>query len=201
MRQGEARFTAPRPDCPHPERWHSDDEQATEHEVSDLVGAFVRAIKPRYCVETGSYSGQTTVAIARAMTLNGFGHLVSLEVDLKRKRQAEMRVLGLELGREVTIDVLHNSSLEWEPQGLIDFAWLDSAGNNERELEFERFFPFFHEHTIVGIHDTGPHQGPIRESLLVLEGSRRFKAITLATPRGVSFGNVLTSKRRWSIPG
>lgn len=40
----ESRWRAADGRCPHPERWHSLDFQATEFEVSELVAGFVRAL-------------------------------------------------------------------------------------------------------------------------------------------------------------
>jgi hypothetical protein len=73
----EARFTAPRADCPHPEYWHSTDSDSTEIEVTELVAAFVRAPQPETVLETGSAFGQTAEAIRRTLAANGHGRLVT----------------------------------------------------------------------------------------------------------------------------
>jgi hypothetical protein len=61
--ESEARFTPPRPDCPHPEWWTSTDDDSTECEVTALVAAFVVALQPELVIETGTAFGQTAEAI------------------------------------------------------------------------------------------------------------------------------------------
>jgi hypothetical protein len=178
----EDRFTAPSDWCRHPEHWHSDDAQATEHEVSELAGAFVRALQPEIVLETGSNSGQTTEAIGRALEVNGHGHLYSLEVN------PELAVIAAERCHGLPVSVIATDSLSWTPPGEIGFAWLDSE-TGIRHLELLRFRRWLAEGAIVGIHDTGPQH--VTGSLLwplIQDGT--FAAVTLRTPRGVTFGTV-----------
>jgi predicted O-methyltransferase YrrM len=178
----EDRYTPPSPWCDHPQDWHSDDAQATEHEVSELVAAFVRALQPEIVVETGSNSGQTTEAIGRALARNGHGHLHSLEIDPVMADLAAQRCEGL------PVTVVRSDSLSWSPPGEVGFAWLDSEPGI-RHLELQRLRRFLAGGAIVGIHDTGPQHGTAR-MLLPLVQAGEFTAITLRTPRGVTFGTV-----------
>lgn len=179
---GEDRWTAPGPWCPHPEWWHSDDNQATEHEVTGLVAAFVRALQPEIAIETGSNSGQTTEAIGRALAANGHGHLYSLEIDEAMAGKAAQRCEGL------PVTVICGDSLSWVPPGEAGFAWLDSE-TGIRHLELQRFRRFLAEGAIVGIHDTGPQHMTAR-LLWPLVQQGVFSAVTLRTPRGVTFGTM-----------
>ena len=79
----EERFTRPTFFCPRPDYWHSPDSEATELEISKLVGSLVRAIQPEYVVETGTYHGHTTFEIGAALAQNGHGRVVSIESDLE----------------------------------------------------------------------------------------------------------------------
>ena len=178
----EARFTPPGDWCAHPEYWHSDDAQATEHEVSGLVGAFARALQPEIVVETGSNSGQTAEAIGRALARNGHGHLYSLELDPDLAAMASERCHGL------PVSVIRQDSLSWTPPGEIGLAWLDSEPGI-RHLELLRYRRWLAEGAIVGVHDTGPQHVTSR-LLWPLVAGGVFCAVTLRTPRGVTFGTV-----------
>lgn len=178
----ESTFTHARPDCPFPQRWHADDTDSTEHEVTELVAAFIRALQPDFVVETGTCFGQTAKAIGTALQQNGQGRLVTLETDPQRVQIAQKRCDGL------PVIVLQMSSLDYEPYELIDFAWFDSLVPL-RPQEFRRYLPWMHARTVVGFHDTGP-QHQVRELLKPLENEGLISPLYLPTPRGVCFSRV-----------
>ena len=91
----EADFTPPNSWCPDPGFWHADDGDATEHEVTELVAAFVRALQPELVVETGSYSAQTSLAVGEALARNGHGRLVTLEIEPELAGIAKAKCAGL----------------------------------------------------------------------------------------------------------
>ena len=175
----ESEFTQPSAWCPEPELWESYDYDSTEREVSELVGAFVRATKPQLVLETGTSYGYTAEAIGRALAANGRGWLVTLEHDAACAAIARSRC------RDLPVEVLERDSKSWTPDAgkSIDFAWLDSH-IVDRVHELWRLRTYFSPGAIVGIHDTGP-QHPVHELLrkLVLPWPR----IRLKTPRGVTF--------------
>lgn len=177
----EAAWTAPRPDCPHPEWWSSVDSQSTEIQVSELVAGFIRALQPEYVVETGTCIGQTAEIIGMALQANGHGRLDTLEPDRNRAAISRERCTGL------PVTVLPTLSLEFTPAQRIDFAWLDSR-MDLRVPEFERFRPWLPAGSLVGFHDTSPHQGEWGSHVENLPGTR---AIRLRTPRGVTFVEIL----------
>lgn len=177
----EAKWTKPRPDCPHPEWWSSTDPQSTELEVSELVAGFIRALQPEYVVETGTCLGQTAEIIAMALQMNGHGTLDTLEPDAERAEFARLRCKGL------PVVVHETASLDFVPAQPIGFAWLDSR-IELRVPEFERFRPHFVPGAIVGVHDTSPHHGDWGRAVEDLPGTR---CIRLGTPRGVTFVEVI----------
>lgn len=176
----EVTWTAPRAHCPHPERWHATDQDSTEIEVSALVAAFVTALRPDFVVETGTNIGLTAQAVGRALADAGHGRLVTLETDPDFADIARERCIGL------PVDVLHMSSLDYQPDQPIDFAWFDSLVQI-RALEYVRYLPVMHDRTVVGFHDTGP-QHPVTGYLdqLVADGLMT-EPLYLPTPRGVGF--------------
>jgi predicted O-methyltransferase YrrM len=175
----EGGFTPARDDCPHPEWWSAIDRDSTEREVTALVAGFVRGLQPEYVIETGTAFAQTTRAIGRALKKNGHGRLVSLEVNAKRVRQARR------LCARLPVDVVERSSLEFEPERPVDFAWFDSLPEL-RVAEFRRYRPWMHAGTVVGFHDTTVLAEKIKLEQLEDEGLLR--CLRLPTPRGVVFG-------------
>jgi hypothetical protein len=165
--------------------------------VSELAGTFVRALQPETVIETGTYQAQTSMAIARALAVNGHGHLWTVELDPGLAGQAERMLAGL------PVTVACADSRDWEPPGGIGFAWIDSGpvstvpgvlqagGMGETRLdEIRAWLPLFEPGAIIGIHDTAPHH-PVTATLAPLFASGvLLPGITLRTPRGVTFAQV-----------
>lgn len=177
----ESTWTAPRPDCPHPERWHAIDVLSTEREVSELVGALVGALRPDLVVETGTHHGWTSVAIGRALADAGVGRLVTLEIDTTCIPTARERCAGL------PVEVVEMSSLDYVPDGPIDMLWLDSL-IDLRVPEYLHLLPWFSDRSVVGFHDTGPQHPPSlrRELDLLVDTGMIDPPLYLPTPRGVA---------------
>lgn len=167
--------------CDHTHHWHAEDDQATEAEVIELVAAFVRALQPEVAVETGTWTGQATKAIGQALARNGHGHLYAVEIDLGMVTRAVQECNGL------PVTVVHGSSTEWNVPDGIGFAWVDGA--TDRGAEVDHLLDHMLPGAIVGIHDTGPLHVPGR--LDWLQAHARLRGITLRTPRGVSFTEVV----------
>lgn len=184
----ESQFTAPSDECPEPGLWEASDGQSTEREVSWLVQAFITALKPRSVIETGTAYGKTTYEMAYALHQNGFGELVSLEVDPALVEHSRA-VIEKSRVKNLPVRILHQSSMEYVPDQPIDFVWFDSL-THLRVPEFRRFYPWMHHRTVVGFHDTGP-QHPTRPWIQQLIDEGLLQAIFLPTPRGVCFGRVL----------
>ena len=177
----ESRFTDPRKDCPHPERWHAADADSTEDEVTDLVAAFVRALRPDIVVETGSAWGRTAFAIGDVI---GGGTLYTIEPNGERAAATRNRCGGMR------VEVIEKPSLDWDPVDGIGFAWLDSL-LDLRAAEFRHLYPHFAPGAFVGFHDTGPHRQALRDQIEALEAEGLLLPVFLPTPRGVCFAEVV----------
>ena len=189
----ESRYTDARADCPHPERWHSDDWDSTEHEVTALVAAFVGALRPERVLETGTAFGQTAYAIGAVLAEAGVGRLVTIEPVEDRCHVARKRVKGL------PVEVIEASSLD-VPTGQVaggvyglGFAWFDSL-LPLRVPEFRHFYPAMAPGAFVGFHDVGTHHDYgklLWNQILELEDEGLLLPIRLPTPRGVVFAEVV----------
>lgn len=61
----------------------SEDTQTTEHEYLNLLHALVYCLKPISVLETGTFKGYGSAAMAKALKRNGVGHLTTIEKDLE----------------------------------------------------------------------------------------------------------------------
>lgn len=189
----ESVFTRPHAACRRPELWYAHDSDSSEVEVSELVGALVRALQPELVVETGTAFGHTTVQIGLALGRNGHGRCVSLEVD--HERACVARELLLSEG-VMSVEVREQSSLDYEPEGELGFAWFDSL-YELRAAEFCRYRDAGHlkPGTIVGFHDWTSglrgHYLDVRTVVRRLASAGLLQPIFLPTPRGVVLAEVL----------
>src|SRR5579871_4109031 len=84
-------YHRPTPECPHPERWHMYDSMTAEVEVLDFLKSIVTTIKPELIVETGTFSGLSTLRLAEGLKANGFGRVITCEYDAKVFAAAQQR--------------------------------------------------------------------------------------------------------------
>src|SRR5258706_9244049 len=59
--------------------WEITDETAAEVEMGEFLYGFVRMLKPRLVVETGTYNGHSTKMLARAVHDNQFGFVFTCD--------------------------------------------------------------------------------------------------------------------------
>lgn len=189
MLEAESRFTKPREDCPHPDRWHSHDINATEDEVSEFIGGLVRCLQPDLVLETGTYKGHTALQIGRALHTNGHGKLITLEQNPGLAGDARAN-----LAKYVEfVDVLLCNSLVFAlpEDARIDLALFDSGGGDTRTREFRYFSRWMHKHTIVLFHDTARQHENILASVLDLADEDLILPVFLPTPRGLAICQVV----------
>lgn len=189
----ESRFTQPRPDCMHPERWHSPDADSTEIEVSRLVAAFVQALRPDFVIETGTAFGQTAELIGYELRVAGVGELITFETDPNRVLASTLRCENLPVTVKQTPSLTGIAAL-LEPapnaRGSVGFAWLDSLFEL-RVPELRAIRPLLTPGAIVGIHDCGEpgrtKYNDFAASVAQVAANLGFNRISLPTPRGCTF--------------
>ncbi len=175
-------YHRPTPECPHPERWSMYDSMTAEVEVLEFLRTLVTTTKPTLVVETGTFLGVSTLVIAEALRMNGFGRIVSCEYDPKVFAAAKDKIDASEL-RDL-IDLRNESSLEMQVDGTIDVFFSDSD-MPIREQEVRRYLPQISPFGLILLHDASSHLKQVREAALKLEREGLLSVVLLPTPRGL----------------
>jgi predicted O-methyltransferase YrrM len=170
------------PECPHPERWSMYDSMTAEVEVLEFLRCIVTTIKPELVVETGTFSGISTLWIAEGLKQNGRGKVITCEFDPVVYGNAKERIA--KSGLAEWIECRNESSLETQISGKIDLLFSDSD-QKIREQEVRKFLPQVSPHGLILIHDASSHQKTVREAALRLEAEQLISAVLLPTPRGL----------------
>jgi len=170
------------PECPHPERWSMFDSMTAEVEVLEFLRATVTTIKPELVVETGTFSGISTLWIAEGLKANGRGKVITCEFDPVVYANAKTRIENS--GVAEWIELRNQSSLEMNVEGTIDLFFSDSD-LPIREQEVRRFLPQISPYGLILMHDASSHLKLVREAALKLEAEGLISVVLLPTPRGL----------------
>ena len=181
-------YHRPTPECPHPERWSMYDSMTAEVEVLEFLRTLVTTVKPELIVETGTFSGLSTLWMAEGLKQNGRGRIITCEFDPVVFAKAKERFDTSEL--KDWIDLRNQSSLELQVDGQIDLLFSDSD-MPVREQEVRRFLPQMNPSGLILMHDASSHLKVVREAALKLEREGLLSVVLLPTPRGL----VLAQKR------
>ena len=182
-------YSRPTPECPHPERWHMYDSMSAEVEVLDFLRQLVITVKPELIVETGTFSGLSTLRLAEGLKTNGMGKVITCEYDAKVFAAAQQRFASSGLAQ--WIDARNETSLDMKVSGTIDMLFCDSDAPL-REQEVRRFLPQMNPWGLILMHDASSSMKIVRESALRLEAEGLITALLLPTPRGL----VLAQKKK-----
>jgi predicted O-methyltransferase YrrM len=160
------------------ELWSCHDIDSTEDEVIELLGSLVRAMKPRVCVEVGSYIGLSSFAIGKALERNGRGHLHCFESQPESASATRKRTAGLPVTVHSAADV------SFDPPGLagpVDFLLVDGDLDNRGE-SLSHWRDSMSERHLVAVHDSLKHW-EVRRSIESAGASER---LDIVTPRGIT---------------
>ena len=178
----QAEYHRATPECPHPERWSMFDSMTAEVEVLEFVRTVVTTIKPELVVETGTFSGISTLWIAEGLKANGSGKVITCEFDSLVFANANQRIQNSGLAE--WIECRNESSLDMKVDGRIDLLFSDSD-LGVREQEVRRFLTQMNPNGLILMHDASSHLKQVREAALKLESEGLISVILLATPRGL----------------
>lgn len=172
------------PLCSHDEWWTARDVQSSEDEVNEFLYALVRLLKPQCVVETGSYLGDGTLAIARALKKNGFGRVFSCDI-LQERVDAVNEWLTKEGLYPETGVVLKCEGIDLIKQigSQIDFAFIDSSPEGKvRGAEIEALIPYLRPLKMFALHDTAPQH----EQINAMANKVGLPKVYFNTPRGLT---------------
>lgn len=131
------------------------DSGSTEFEFLNLLHAFTMTIKPDLVLETGTFTGMGTVAIAHALSWNGFGRL--LTVDLEDCAEAKAVVQRYALAH--LVEFIQSDSKEFcatYSGNPFDMAFIDSGDGRLIESNALCQRSKLTKGAPVFVHDTSP---------------------------------------------
>jgi len=118
-------------------KYHMFDDGGVESEVGEFLYGIVKVLKPEKILETGTYSGISSMYMAQGLKDNGFGHLTTVEYEITHKNRAEKLWGNCGLSEFVTCKL--QSSLDFNPDNY-ELIFLDTEPNL-RFKELVKFFP------------------------------------------------------------
>jgi len=177
------------PECPHPERWSMYDSMTAEVEVLEFLRTLITTVKPELVVETGAFLGVSTLWIAEGLKRNGFGKIISCELDPVVFAKAQEKIAASELSE--WIELRNESSLEMKIDDRIDILFSDSD-MPIREPEVKHFLPQINPQGLILMHDASSHLKVVRDAALRMESEGLLSVVLLPTPRGL----VVAQKRQ-----
>jgi len=167
--------------------WSMFDAWTAETEVLDFLYALVHMVKPRSVIETGTWLGRSTIAIASALRDNGFGQVTSIELNPEAADVARRNVEESGLVRLVSLHV--GSVVEFEPACKYDFAFFDTGVANE----FERLLPHLEAGALILCQNVGREPGATADAIKRLADAGILHGLSFDTPRGLFIAKLLKS--------
>lgn len=120
-------------------------------EVGWCLYGLVRAIKPVFCIETGTHKGLSALFIGAALRDNGYGRLVTIDInDYEQSQRIKSR--GLD---EKWVKCVITRSVDYNPPESIDFLFLDAEHGYKAVMEeLLHFRPYLSGGSVIAIDDT-----------------------------------------------
>ena len=148
--------------------YHTFDGGGTELEVLNFLRSVITLFKPSLILETGAWFADGTVALGTALKENGFGKLITLEIDAQMAERARMKIH--QFGLNGYVEVINQPSLEFienlnSAQCKFDFAFFDSRPAI-RPVEFQRLYDKGALTDLIAFHDTSR----LRENTYIEKG-------------------------------
>ncbi|HEX8986105.1 MAG TPA: class I SAM-dependent methyltransferase [Bryobacteraceae bacterium] len=173
----------PSPECPLPQQWSMIDGNTAEVETLEFLYSVARLVKPQLIVETGTWHGHAAVAFGRALRQNGFGRVLTFEIDSQLCEIAKRQVKSADLSQ--IVEIKNQSSMQGVPGEQIGILLLDSE-LSLRVSEFEHFRRCLKDGAIVIFHDTSTIHQIVRRDVSKLIADGLLTGVMFPTPRGLA---------------
>jgi len=172
--------------CYRPELYSMIDRVSAEAEVLQFLKSLVIILKPSFILETGTYKGASSLALAEGLIYNKYGKMVTIEVDNELAFSAKKAL------RDYPVLVHCGSSIEYEPKEKIDLLFLDST-RTIRKQEFCRFKSYLSKDAIIVWHDSALRKDNsiVYDAINELHEDGLIDRILLPTPRGLTISKLL----------
>lgn len=115
---------------------------SSEEETLEILYALVRSTKPELVLETGTWKGHGTAAMARGCWKNGFGKVITVDYEESMRRELDERAKEAPFPLMERVEFVHSHTLDFlRAYGgpAFGFAFLDSdPGSRVEELHILR---------------------------------------------------------------
>ncbi len=165
--------------------WSRFDSKTPEVEVLDFIHALVRLVKPAMALESNTWLGLTTCAIAMAQRANGFGHLTTLEADPDALAAGMRSIAGY--GLEAHVTAIGGANPTPPADQRFDFVVYNSSVAHQIE-DMIRLREQLAPGCVVVICEAADHIPRNPEAIQSLLDRKLLTGMTLPTPRGVFVG-------------
>lgn len=169
---------------------------SVEVDTAEFLYAMVRLTKPERILDTGTHYGVSALYMALAAEHNGFGEVVSMEIDEHYVKEAKK--LWDKVGLSHRIKQYHGKSLEYKEPGGFQFMLLDTEPQI-RFAELLKFEPVLGYGGYVFIHDLHRHMsqeynaehgfgfpfGRLPQEIVDMVNVKRLWPFHFPTPRGL----------------
>ena len=165
------------------EGWNYGGDMSTEGEVLDLLYSLVRVQRPEVCVETGTYHGHGTLAIAKALDKNERGHLWTVENYDLYEYAGHDRVTHVYADSVVWSDQLDTNA----PEEAVDFAFVDCGEPDGRLEVFRNMLKHMRKGGLIAVHDTRFYDDQFLDALNAATG---FPGFTFPALNGLTIWRI-----------
>jgi predicted O-methyltransferase YrrM len=176
--------------CPHvpveqADLYHCRDGGTTEFEFLNLIHSMIIATKPEVVLECGTYHGYGTLAIAHALDFNGYGRVITCDID--RCDAARELIASEMLDHRVIFETRPAIELCSDKLLTFDFAFVDSGDTRSLEAQALLDGPL-KTGGILALHDASPYRsGPNSNANEVRFMSGKPQSLRIWKSRGFEF--------------
>ena len=167
--------------------WSSFDAMTPDVETIEFLHALTRLVKPRRVLETRTWLGLSACAIGRALILNGFGHLTTLEVNPEAHAIALKNIEQYRV--QAVITPLLATNPDFPPDQAYEMVVFDLASTISLD-DFKRIATSLADRAIVVLHANSEQADDAVKVVQSLADTIKIEGLKLSTPGGIFVGCV-----------